>query len=65
MKEMGLLQSMSRQGNCINNAPMESFFGHFKDEVDYKSANNFFELKQVEDTYMEYYNMSRKQWNLK
>ncbi len=62
---MGLLQSMSRQGNCINNAPMESFFGHFKDEVDYKSANNFFELKQMVDTYMEYYNMSRKHWNLK
>ncbi|MGE7917306.1 IS3 family transposase [Lysinibacillus xylanilyticus] len=65
VKEMGLLQSMSRRGNCIDNAPMESFFGHFKDEVDYKSANNLFELKQMVDTYMEYYNMSRKQWNLK
>lgn len=33
VKEMGLKQSMSRRGNCLDNAPMESFFGHFKDEV--------------------------------
>lgn len=33
VKKMGLLQSMSRRGNCLDNAPMESFFGHFKDEV--------------------------------
>ena len=34
VKEMQLTQSMSRRGNCLDNAPMESFFGHFKDEVD-------------------------------
>lgn len=38
VKEIGLLQSMSRRGNCLDNAPMESFFGHFKDEVDYKEG---------------------------
>ena len=27
---------MSRRGNCIDNASMESFFGHLEDEVDYK-----------------------------
>lgn len=65
VKKIGLVQSMSRRGNCIDNAPMESFFGHFKDEVDFKSANNLFELKQMVDRYMEYYNTSRKQWSLK
>ncbi len=33
---MGIRQSMSRRGNCLDNAPMESFFGHMKDELDYK-----------------------------
>ncbi|GAB6429260.1 hypothetical protein bcgnr5416_53610 [Bacillus cereus] len=64
-KEIGLLPSMSRRGNCLDNAPMESFFGHLKDEVDYKEARNFNELKLMIDEYIEYYNTSRKQWNLK
>lgn len=29
VKELGLKQSMSRKGNCWDNAPMESFFAHF------------------------------------
>lgn len=36
LKEYGLGQSMSRRGNCWDNAPQESFFGHMKDEIDYK-----------------------------
>ena len=32
-KKYGLGQSMSRRGNCWDNAPQESFFGHFKDEA--------------------------------
>jgi putative transposase len=32
--KLGLVQSMSGKGNCIDNASMESFFGHFKDEID-------------------------------
>lgn len=35
VKELGLVQSMSRKGNCWDNAPMESFFGHLKDELEY------------------------------
>lgn len=46
-------------------APMESFFGHMKDELDYKQAENFEELKQMVNQYMIYYNESRRQWNLK
>ena len=53
VKEMGLLQSMSRRGNCLDNAPMESFFGHMKDEVPYKKANSLAELKYMIDDYME------------
>ncbi len=62
---LGLTQSMSRKGNCIDNAPMESFFGHFKDEVDYKDCQTFEELKAKIDAYMQYYNNERQQWNLK
>jgi putative transposase len=65
VKEMGLLQSMSRRGNCLDNAPMESFFGHLKDEVDYKEARTIEELKYLIDDYMEHYNTTRKQWDLK
>ena len=47
VREMGLTQSMSRRGNCLDNAPMESFFDHLKDEVDYKNAKNPEELTQM------------------
>ena len=36
LKENNIIQSMSRRGNCIDNASMESFFGHLEDEVYYK-----------------------------
>ncbi len=36
LKELNLTRSMSRSGNCLDNAPIESFFGHMKDEVEYK-----------------------------
>lgn len=65
VKKMGLLQSMSRRGNCLDNAPMESFFGHLKDEIDYKQANNLKELRLMIETYIDYYNTARKQWTLK
>lgn len=35
IKCLGITQSMSRRGNCWDNAPMESFFGHMKDELDF------------------------------
>ena len=57
------IQSMSRKGNCIDNASMESFFGHFKDEIDYTNCKSFEELKQCIDQYMYYYNNQRPQWN--
>lgn len=52
---------MSRRGNCIDNAPMESFFEHMKDEMDYKEVHTFEELKQLVNQYMIFYNASRRQ----
>jgi putative transposase len=65
VKKLGLGQSMSRKGNCWDNAPQESFFGHFKDEAYIKSCNSMEELKQEIGSYMMYYNNFRYQWNLK
>ena len=62
VKELKMIQSMSGKGNCIDNAPIESFFGHMKDELDYKSCNTFEELHVVIEEYMRYYNNERKQW---
>lgn len=65
LKLNNLGQSMSRRGNCWDNAPQESFFGHMKDEVNYKSCTTFEELVLVIDNYINYYNNYRYQWNLK
>jgi putative transposase len=62
---LDMIQSMSRKGNCIDNSPMESFFGHFKDEVDYKQCKTFEELWVMVKGYIEYYNTERQQWELK
>jgi len=65
VKKYGLEQSMSRRGNCWDNAPQESFFGHFKDEAYIKQCNTLEELKFEIKQYMNYYNKYRYQWNLK
>ncbi|HDR4465235.1 TPA: IS3 family transposase, partial [Bacillus cereus] len=65
VKELKLGQSMSRRGNCWDNAPQESFFGHFKDEAHIKTCTSFTQLKQEIKDYMKYYNQHRYQWNLK
>ena len=65
VKGLDMVQSMSRKGNCIDNAPMESFFGHFKDDVDYKECRTYEELNLQVEEYIEYYNNERYQWDLK
>jgi len=65
VKSYGLSQSMSRRGNCWDNAPQESFFGHFKDEAYIKSCETLEELKREIQQYMIYYNNYRYQWDLK
>lgn len=64
LKDKNLRQSMSRRGNCWDNAPQESFFGHMKDEIDIKKCHTFNELNIVIDDYMDYYNNERYQWDL-
>lgn len=61
-----LRQSMSRRGNCWDNAPQESFFGHMKDHIkDKLSACNIFnEVLVIVDDYIDYYNNRRYQWHL-
>jgi transposase InsO family protein len=61
-----LRQSMSRRGNCWDNAPQESFFGHMKDHIKKKlaAATEYYEVKAIVDDYMDYYNNERYQWHL-
>ena len=66
LKDKNLRQSMSRKGNCWDNAPQESFFGHMKDEIKdkLKEAETFEDVKVIIDDYMDYYNNDRYQWQL-
>ncbi len=61
LNDTGLRQSMSRKGNCWDNAPQESFFGHMKDELaPYVKAWTCFEDVQARiDDWMDYYNNDR------
>ena len=59
-----LRRSMSRRGNCWDNAPQESFFGHMKDEIDLSHCKAFDDVKTVIDDFMDYYNNERYQWDL-
>lgn len=63
LKDNNVIQSMSRKGNCIDNASIESFWGHFKDGVNYKNCKTFEELVEKIDEYMYYYNNERYQWS--
>ncbi|WP_246310043.1 IS3 family transposase [Paenibacillus alginolyticus] len=65
LKQKGLGQSMSRRGNCWDNAPQESFYGHMKDHVDHRSCPTLAELQRKIDSYIRYYNNNRYQWGLK
>ena len=64
LKDSNLRQSMSRRGNCWDNAPQESFFGHMKDEIDLYGYTHFSQVKRIIDDWMDYYNTERYQWQL-
>lgn len=54
--------SMSRRGNCWDNAPMESFFGHLKEEALRQVRKpSFDEARQIIDEYIRFYNYERIQ----
>jgi transposase InsO family protein len=59
-----LRQSMSRRGNCWDNAPQESFFGHMKDEINLSDCKTFDDVKKIIDDWIDYYNTERYQWQL-
>ena len=64
VNDFELRQSMSRRGNCWDNAPQESFFGHMKDEIDITNCTSFDEVKAIIDDWIDYYNNERYQWQL-
>lgn len=66
VKDSELRQSMSARGNCWDNAPQESFFGHMKDELAdaIPTWNTFEDVKRSIDDWMDYYNNDRYQWDL-
>ena len=63
--ELGILQSMSRKGNCLDNAPVESFFGHLKDELNLTSCDSLAQVKVAVNKYIHHYNHHRYQWTRK
>lgn len=62
LADKGIIQSMSRKGNCLDNSPMENFFGIMKREMFYGHEFEFKtldELKLAMEEYIEYYNTQR------
>jgi len=66
LKKSNIVQSMSRKGNCWDNAVMENFFGVVKTELFYlKKYRSINELKKEIVEYIKYYNNERIKTNLK
>jgi putative transposase len=62
----GIAQSMSRKGNCLDNAPMESFFATLKSELFYPGDfHTVDDLNEAIDDYIDYYNNRRIKLKLK
>jgi putative transposase len=64
LKEHGIIQSMSRKGNCYDNCIMETFFGRLKNEMYYgeeKKYKSFEAFSKAIKEYMQYYNNKRIQ----
>jgi transposase InsO family protein len=65
LKEKGIMQSMSRKGNCLDNAIIENFFGTLKSELFYlKKYKSVDQLKKEINEYINYYNNERIKSNL-
>ena len=66
LKQNNIIQSMSRKGNCLDNAVIESFFGVLKSELYYlKNYENIKNLKTDIQDYIRYYNKDRISLTLK
>jgi len=65
LEKAGMTQSMSRVGRCIDNGPMESFWGMLKSEEYYLNTySSYEELKKAIEAYIEFYNHRRYQEKL-
>lgn len=65
LKQNQIIQSMSRKGNCLDNAIIENFFGVLKSELFYlKKYNSILELTNEIKEYIKYYNNERIRINL-
>jgi putative transposase len=65
LQDKGIIQSMSRKGNCLDNAVIESFFGILKSELFYLNKyESISQLKKDIKEYIEYYNNERIKENL-
>jgi len=65
-KKYHISPSMSRRGNCWDNASMENFFGHFKEEALRQFPTpTFEEAKKIVDDYIYFYNYERIQLKTK
>jgi transposase InsO family protein len=65
LRKNNVTQSMSRKGNCIDNAPIESFFGTLKDHLDLKDCKTIEDVKNEVTKQINYYNHQRPQLALK
>ena len=66
LETRGIVQSMSRKGNCYDNSVMENFFGIMKSELLYlKEFESVEHFKKELEKYIEYYNMKRIKARLK
>ena len=66
LQEKGIRQSMSRKGNCLDNAIMENFFGLLKSELLYlREFESIDEFKKELESYIDYYNNKRIKGKLK
>ena len=68
LQDKGILQSMSRKGNCLDNSVMENFFGKMKNEMFYGHEYEFESLEHLKremEEYITYYNEKRIKVKLK
>ena len=66
LREAGIRQSMSRKGNCLDNAATEQVFGHIKDEF-FRGGQwpDFASFKRDLEAYIVHWNTRRRQVRLK
>lgn len=68
LKDKGIIQSMSRKGNCLDNSPIENFFGKMKNEMFYGHEFEFTTLNELQvamEDYIDYHNNQRITTKLK